>query len=184
MTEREKMINGDIYNEYDADLVEDRNIAGRLCDEFNSTAYDDIEKREFLIKKMLNCKGAVKVKKPFNCTYGYNVTVGDEFFANFGCAMLDGTEITIGARVSLGPNVHIITAGHPIKSEERLKGVAFEKKVVIGDDVWIGDGTIILPGVNIGSGCVIGAGSVVTKDIPNDCVAVGNPCKVIKEIHK
>lgn len=182
MSEKEKMLAGVTYNEYDEELVEDRANCARLLETFNRSSFDDSDLRVDLLGSLINHKGEFKIKQPFLCTYGYNITVGEDFFANAYCTILDGTAVTIGDRVMLAPHVSILTANHPLRPEERLKGVANEKPVVIEDDVWIGLGAIVCPGVRIGKGSVIGAGSVVTKDIPPRSVAVGNPAKVIKSV--
>ncbi len=122
------------------------------------------------------------METPFYCDYGYNIEVGDNFYANFGCVILDVNRVTIGDNVLLAPNVQIYTAGHPVDPEKRLTGKEYGKPVFIGNNVWIGGGVIICPGVKIGDNVTIGAGSVITRDIPNNTIAVGNPCKVIKSV--
>ena len=122
------------------------------------------------------------IEPPFHCDYGYNIHVGEKFYANFDCIILDVGEVRIGKNCLLAPRVCIFTVGHPIDPELRSTGVEAAKPVIIGDNVWIGGNTVINPGVTIGDNVVIGSGSVVTKDIPSNVVAVGNPCKPIKTL--
>ena len=140
--------------------------------------------KEYLIFKMVGLKHGKEtfIDTPFRCDYGNHITVGDHFYANANCTIIDVAEVKIGNNVKLGPNVSVITAGHPIHAQIRSTGYEYGIPITIGDNVWIGAGAIILPGVTVGSGTVIGAGSVVTKDIPENVVAVGNPCKVIRQI--
>lgn len=135
-----------------------------------------------LIAKLFGKSENAFVIPPFFCDYGSNIFVGKNFFANSNCTILDVAKVTIGNNCFLAPNVSIYTAGHPIHPEIRSTGIEYGIEVVIGNDVWIGGNSVICPGVHIGNGCVIGAGSVVTKDIPDNTIAAGNPCKVIRSI--
>ncbi|WP_028987073.1 sugar O-acetyltransferase [Thermicanus aegyptius] len=181
-SEKEKMLAGQFYYAGDEELVKEREYARNLLFEFNHTRPSEKEKRMEILKQLIIAKGSFYIEAPFYCDYGYNIIVGDNFYANFGCTILDVNKVTIGDHVLLGPNVQIYTATHPIDPVERLTGKEFSKPIFIGNNVWIGGGTIICPGVKIGDHVTIGAGSVVTKDIPDHVVAVGNPCKVIREI--
>lgn len=135
-----------------------------------------------LVKQLFGKSDGAMINPPFICEYGFNIEVGKNFFANFGCTMLDGAKITIGDNCQMAPNVSLFTAGHPIYPETRNSGYEYCKPITIGDNVWLGGGTIVCPGVNIGSNTVIGAGSVVTKDIPDWVIAAGNPCRIIRKI--
>jgi maltose O-acetyltransferase len=181
-SEKEKMLDGNFYNAGDEQLIKDRDYARDLTFEFNNTRPSEKENRMEILKKLINYKGSFYIEAPFNCDYGYNIEVGENFYANFGCTILDVNKVTIGENVLLAPNVQIYTAAHPIDPIERLTGKEYAKPIVIGNNVWVGGGTIICPGVKIGDNVTIGAGSVVTKDIPDNVVAVGNPCRVIKSI--
>ncbi|MBU5294239.1 sugar O-acetyltransferase [Anaerosalibacter bizertensis] len=181
-SEKEKMLAGDFYNTNDKELVREREYARELTFEFNNTRPGEKRKKEEILRRLIIAKGSFYIEAPFHCDYGYNIEIGDNFYANFGCVILDVNKVKIGDNVLLAPNVQIYTATHPIDPKERIAGKEFAKPVVIGNNVWIGGGTIICPGVRIGDNVTIGAGSVVTKDIPNNVVAVGNPCKVIRKI--
>ena len=140
--------------------------------------------KEYLIFKLIGLKYGkdTYIDVPFRCDYGKNITVGDRFYANSNCVIIDVAKVTIGDNVMFGPNVSVITAGHPVHPQVRATAYEYGIPISIGDNVWIGAGAIVLPGVTIGANTVIGAGSVVTKDIPENVVAAGNPCKVIREI--
>jgi maltose O-acetyltransferase len=181
-SEREKMLAGDYYNANDKELVRERDYTKKLTFEFNQTNPDMKEKRREILKQLIMAKGSFNIEAPFQCDYGYNIEVGENFYANHGCIILDVNKVQIGDNVLFGPNVQIYTAGHPIEPMERLSGEEFGKPIVIGNNVWIGGATIICPGVRIGDNVTIGAGSVVTKDIPSAVIAVGNPCKPIKDV--
>lgn len=181
-TEKEKMLSGEFYNADDEELVRDRLKARELTFNFNHTRPSEIKVRNEIMKKLIITKGSFYIEPFFNCDYGYNIKIGEKFYANYDCTLLDVNKIEFGDNVLLGPKVQIYTAMHPINPEERLSGIESSRPIIIGNNVWIGGGTIICPGVTIGDNVTIGAGSVVTKDIPNRVVAVGNPCKVIKEI--
>ncbi len=181
-SEKEKMLSGDYYNAADEELVREREYAKNLIFEFNNTRLSEKGKKEEIIRQLIIAKGSFYIEAPFYCDYGYNIEVGENFYANHGCVILDVNKVHIGDNVLLAPNVQIYTATHPIDPTERLTGKEFAKPVTIGNNVWVGGGTIICPGVKIGDNVTIGAGSVVTKDIPDNVVAVGNPCRVIKRI--
>jgi maltose O-acetyltransferase len=181
-SEKEKMLAGDLYNACDEELINERKYAKNLTFEFNNTKPIEKEKRQEILKQLITTKGSFHIEAPFNCDYGYNIEVGENFYANCGCTILDVTKVKIGDNVLLAPNVQIYTATHPIDPIERLTGKEYGKPIVIGNNVWIGGGSIICPGVKIGDNVTIGSGSVVTKDIPDNVIAVGNPCRVIKKI--
>ena len=181
-SEKEKMLSGDYYNAADEELVKERDYARNLIFEFNHTRPSDREERQRILKQLIVAKGSFHIEAPFYCDYGYNIEVGKKFYANYGCVILDVNKVQIGDNVLLGPNVQIYTAAHPIDPKGRLTGKEFGKPIIIGNNVWIGGGTIICPGVKIGDNVTIGAGSVVTKDVPDNVVAVGNPCKIIKRL--
>lgn len=182
ISEKEKMLQSKLYDASDWELTEERDFARNLIYEFNNTKPHEKEKREKILKQLLIVKGKINIEPPFYCDYGYNIEVGDNFFANFGCIILDVNKVRIGDNVLLAPYVQIYTATHPLEPKERLTLKEFAKPITIGNNVWIGGGSIICPGVTIGNNSVIGAGSVVTKDIPDNVLAAGNPCKIIKKL--
>ncbi|MBO9198683.1 MULTISPECIES: sugar O-acetyltransferase [Niastella] len=182
-TEKEKMLAGELYDPLDAQLSEERVKARLLLKELNDTREDETNERSQLLKKLLpNAGEGLWLQPPFYCDYGYNIKLGEKVFFNFNCVVLDVTHVTIGSRTLFGPNVQVYTATHPMDHKERAAGLEFAKPITIGEDVWIGGSVVICPGVNIGDRSVIGAGSVVTKDIPADVFAAGNPCKVIRPL--
>lgn len=183
MTEKEKMMAGELYNHKDAELTRERNHAYELTLQYNQTKDDETELRTSILERLTGRLGKnVVIKPPFQCDYGYNLLLGDNVFMNYGCAILDCNIVEIGSNVLMAPNVQIYSAYHPTDYTLRLSDLEYADKVKIGDNCWIGGGSIILNGVTIGENTVIGAGSVVTKDIPANVVAVGNPCKVIKNL--
>lgn len=183
MTEKEKMIKGELYIASDEVLVNERLNARRLTREFNTTLETELEKRTEILKELFGEVGEnIYIEPTFKCDYGYNIKVGDNFYANFDCVMLDVCPITIGNNVFLAPGVHIYTATHPLNPEERNSGAEFGKSVKIGDSVWLGGRSVICPGVTIGNNVVVAAGAVVTKDVPDNVVVGGNPAKIIKSI--
>ena len=183
MTEKEKSYAGILYQPGDPELVADRDVTIKKLCEYNKMNPLDRETRRAAIRGILGKAGDnCTVEQPLFCTYGYNTTVGDNFFLNVNCKLMDSGKITIGNNVFIAPNVCIITEEHSMDTEERLAGLEYTYPVTIGDNVWLCTGAIILAGVTIGSNSVIGAGSVVTKDIPPNSLAVGNPCKVIREL--
>ncbi|MEE0707904.1 MAG: sugar O-acetyltransferase [Gemmiger sp.] len=167
----------------DESIVAEQLVTKRLIREYNFLMPFEVEKGIECLNKAGIIHGEnVYFEPPFHCEYGKHIKVGENFYANIGCIMLDVAQITIGKNVLFGPNVSIYTAGHPIHYESRMSGYEYGVPVAIGDNVWIGGNCVILPGVKIGSNTVIGAGSIVTKEIPDNVLAAGNPCKVIREI--
>ena len=175
------MINGFIYNPVSPQLVLDRDKASRILTKYNKKVFHEVNMRNRMIKKLMNTSGYFWIKPPFFCDYGYNIYLGKEVMVNFNCVFLDVCPIIIGDYTLIGPNTQIYTACHSLDYKERQENKEFGKPVRIGDHVWIGGNVTILPGVSIGDHSIIGAGSVVTKDIPANVIAVGNPCKVIKD---
>lgn len=182
-TEKEKMLIGELYNAGDAELVKDRLNARRLTRLYNQSLETDNNKRTELLKELFGSTSEnLYIEPTFHCDYGYNIHVGENFYANFDCVFLDVCEIRIGANCFIAPGVHIYTATHPLDPIERISGAEYGKPVSIGDNVWIGGRAVINPGVNIGNNVVIASGAVVTKDVPDNVVVAGNPAKVIKLI--
>lgn len=184
-SEREKMLAGEPFNAIDPELVSDRKRARRLCHALNMADPDDDALRNKLVRELFGKTGELAlIQPPFYCDYGYNIYLGELVFFNFNCVVLDSAEIRIGNNVFIGPATQIYGATHPMDPAKRLDiNIATSgRPVTIGSDIWIGGGTIICPGVTIGDGCVIGAGSVVTRDIPPNVLAVGNPCRVVREL--
>lgn len=180
----EKMIAGEVY-EQDDELLEVRLTMRESLFEFNHTAPRELEKRARLLKKIFGKTGEkLYIEQPFHCDYGFNVTVGENFFANASCTFLDVCPITIGDDCLLAPNVGIYTAGHALDPVLRKNHAEYGAPVTIGNNVWIGANSIILPGVTIGDDAVIGAGSLVNKDIPAGVLAVGHPCKIVREFNE
>lgn len=183
MTEKELMLLGELYDSDDDEIYNDFIYAKALLDEINKTTTNEIDHRMNLFKKLFKNTGEkLWIEIPFQCDFGYNIAVGENFYANYDCIIIDACTVEIGDNVFLGPRVSIFTAGHPIDFGVRNKHLEYGKRIQIGDDVWIGGNTVINPGVTIGNNVVIGSGSVVTKDIPSGVIAVGNPCKVLREI--
>lgn len=184
MTEREKRDAGMLYDaNYDPAILKERSAAKSMVYEYNQLHPNDLEARRALIRKAFCAtKGDFTIESPFSFDYGYHISIGENFYANTNCIILDGAPVTIGDNVFIAPNVVISTAGHALDPQKRNQGLEYAYTITIGDDVWIGAGVIILPGVTIGSGSTIGAGSVVTKDIPAGVLAVGNPCRVLRPL--
>ncbi|HEU0298408.1 MAG TPA: sugar O-acetyltransferase [Longimicrobium sp.] len=184
MTEKEKMLAGELYDAADPQLVAERRRARDLLCALNASRDGEREARAALLRELLGAAGeGVWIEPPFFCDYGTNIRLGDRVFFNFNCVVLDVAQVTIGSDVMFGPAVQIYTATHPLDHRERRGGLEAAKPITIGDDVWVGGGAIILPGVTIGGRSVIGAGSVVTKDVPPDVFAAGNPCRVIRALN-
>lgn len=183
MNEREKMINQMLYDANDIDLSEERRIAKDICHEYNLVSPSDKEKQTTIMKKLLGCvKENFCIIAPFWCDYGYNIEIGENFFANHNTIILDCNKVKFGDNVFVAPNCGFYTAGHPIDSDLRNTGLEYAYPITVGDNVWFGAGVHVMPGVNIGSNVVIGGGSIVVKDIPSDSVAFGNPCRVVRKI--
>lgn len=184
MTEKEKCRQGLLYDaNYDKELLADREKAKEVLYDYNRLRPSQQSEKAQLLKSFLGKTGEqLIIESPFACDYGYNIEVGENFYANVNLVILDGAKVCIGDNAFIAPNVGIYTAGHPLDAEERNQGLEYARPVMIGHNVWIGAGVSILPGVTIGDNAVIGAGSVVTKDIPASVLAVGNPCRVVKEI--
>lgn len=183
MNEKTKMIKGKLYNSEDIELKEARIYAKTLCQEYNQLAADDVTKKNELLRKLLGKTGKnFKIEPNFFCDYGFNIEIGENFYMNHNSVILDCAKVKFGNNVMVGPNCGFYTAIHPMKPEERNTFKEYAKPITIGDNVWLGGNVTILPGVTIGSNTVIGAGSVVTKDIPPNLLAFGNPCKPVKPI--
>ena len=184
-SEKEKMLSGELYNALDEQLANERTNARLLLQRLNNTSADDNETLNAVIKELIpNAGKDLWIQPPLYCDYGYNIEAGEKVFFNFNCVVLDVMKVSIGSRTLFGPNVQIYTATHPINFKERATGLEYAKPITIGEDVWIGGSVIICPGVTIGDRVVIGAGSVVTKNIPADVFAAGNPCRVIRKINQ
>lgn len=182
-TEKQKMIAGELYDASDNELTKERLHTRLILKQLNDLREDEKESRKELLKKLIPNQGTnLDIQTPFYCDYGTNIIMGDGVYFNFNCIVLDVMEVKIGSRTMMGPNVQIYTATHPINHKERASGLEFAKGITIGEDVWVGGSAVICPGVNIGDRSVIGAGSVVTKDIPSDVFAAGNPCKTIRKL--
>ncbi len=185
MKEIDKMLNGLLYKSNDEELVKMHAYSRGMLDKINATKFSDFEKRNSLFKNLFGALGEkARINKPFFCDYGANIYIGDNFYANLDCLMLDVNKIIIGNNVMFGPRVSIYTATHPIDAEVRNDGLEYGLSVEIKDNVWVGGSVTINPGVKIGENSIIGSGAVVTKDIPDNVIAAGNPCKVIRPINE
>lgn len=177
------MLAGELYDPLDKQLSDERLKARLLLKELNDSPESDVEKRARILKELLPDAGEeLWLQPPFYCDYGSNIKTGERVFLNFNCVILDVAQVTIGSRTLIGPNVQVYAATHPLSYKERASGLEYGKPVFIGEDVWIGGSVIICPGVSIGDRSVIGAGSVVTKNIPADVFAAGNPCRIIRQL--
>lgn len=183
MNHKERMLAELPYKAW-LDGLEEERLENKLkIYEYNLCRPDEQEKQEQLIKNILGKTGeSIHIEQPFRCDYGKNIEVGNNFYTNYNCTILDVAKVTIGENVMFAPNVAIYTAGHPVHPESRNSGYEYGVSVTIGDNVWVGGNTVINPGVKVGDNVVIGSGSVVTKDIPANTIVVGNPCRVVREI--
>lgn len=184
MTEKEKAERGMFYDaNYDEQLLAERDLCKDKCFKFNSTLPSERDRRFEILKDIVGeCGSRAAVESPFWCDYGYNIKLGENFYANHNLVILDCAEVRFGDNVFIAPNCAFYCAGHPLGKEERNRGLEYALPITVGDDVWIGGNTVVLPGVSIGSGSVIGAGSVVVSDIPSGVVAFGNPCRPVRKI--
>lgn len=180
MTEKEKMLAGEMYFPGDSELDTERTTCKDLCYDFNMLRPSAYAEQTELLKRILGkTSDSFYITAPFYCDYGYNITVGKNFYANHGLIILDCAKVTFGDNVMIGPDCGFYTAAHPLDAETRNTGVEYAKPITVGDSVWFGGGVRVMPGVSIGSRSVIGAGSVVTRDIPEGVIAAGNPCRII-----
>ncbi|MDO4666917.1 MAG: sugar O-acetyltransferase [Streptococcus sp.] len=181
--QREYILSGEIYNDLTPELIQAREEAVFLTNEYNASYGKTSDVRESILEKLLKQKGDNVYFEPnFRCEFGYNISIGHDFYANFDCVMLDGGAITIGNNVLFGPRVGLYTSNHATNPAERRQGACYAKPITIGNDVWIGAGVHINQGVTIGDNVIIGSGSVITKDIPSNVIAAGVPCKIIRPI--
>ena len=179
MTEKQKMLAGELYRPGDPELQADHARAKAWMVRYNAALAETPSVRRGLLSELLGSVGeGTVIRPPFHCDYGYNIRLGDEVFLNFNCVILDVVEVRIGTGAQIGPAVQIYAADHPRDAEARRSGLEFGRPVIIGEHVWIGGGAIILPGVTIGDNAVIGAGSVVTRDVAAGATVVGNPARV------
>ena len=183
MNQKERMLAGLPYKAWLDGLAEERLENKKRIYKYNNLPPEAEKEQDELIKEILGKTGEnVHIEAPFHCDYGYNIEVGENFFANYNLTVLDVGKVRIGKNAQIAPNVSIYTAGHPIHPDSRNSGYEYGIEVTIGDNVWIGGNVCIMPGVTVGDNVVIGAGSVVTKDIPDSVIAVGNPCRVVRAI--
>jgi maltose O-acetyltransferase len=181
-TEKEKMLAGELYDPLDPQLCRERQRCRDLCQALNLTREDQQAERRRLLAELLGRDTDAWMQPPFFCDYGTNIRLGTKVFFNFNCVVLDVMPVTIGDNVLFGPAVQVYTATHPLSAAERRQWRELAKPIRIGSDVWIGGGAILCPGVSIGERSVIGAGSVVTRDIPADVFAAGNPARVVRHL--
>jgi maltose O-acetyltransferase len=182
-SEKERMLRGEPYLANHPDLLLEREHCRLKCERFNSTSFGETAARRAILRDLLGRLGDdAEVMAPFQCDYGYRISVGARTFINFGAVVLDSVPVTIGDDVQIGPSVHLLTALHPLDAGERRRGVETAKPVTIEDGAWLSTGVIVCPGVTIGADAVVGAGSVVTRDMPAGHLCLGNPCRPIRAI--
>ena len=186
LREKNRMLNGEFYHAgLDIKLFAERQKCKNLCHQHNNTSPHFMRARNNLLIKILGKIGkSFLIEQPFMCDYGYNIEIGENFCSNHNLLILDSAKVKIGDNVLIGPNCSFYTSTHPLNYKERERGTELAKPITIGNNVWLGGNVVVLAGVTIGNNSVIGAGSVISKDIPADSVAVGNPCKVIKTIEQ
>lgn len=185
MTEKEKMLAHELYDaNFDVELAEERAKCKNLCFKFNNVLrYDDFDGRVNILSKLFGRMGNnVHIEPPFWCDYGWNIRIGDNFYSNQGLTVLDAGGVEFGDNVFLGPHCGFYTSGHPFDAKQRNIGLEYAWPISIGNNVWMGAAVHVLPGVAVGDNSIIGAGSIVTQSIPSDCLAVGNPCRVVRQI--
>ncbi|HUA05225.1 MAG TPA: sugar O-acetyltransferase [Solirubrobacteraceae bacterium] len=182
-SEKDRMLRGEPYLANDPALLDERKRCRLVCERFNATSFGDTAGRRAILEQLLGDLGEdAEVMAPFECDYGYHITIGARTFLNYGVVVLDGARVTIGEDVQIGPNAQLLTAVHALDPTERRRGTETAKPVTIGDGAWLAAGVIVCPGVTIGADAVIGAGSVVTKDMPAGHLCYGNPCGAVREI--
>ncbi|GAB2663013.1 sugar O-acetyltransferase [Vibrio panuliri] len=183
MDTREKMHSGGVYHCNDVSLIAEQRECLEVLYDFNHSRPSQVAQKEQLLHRLLGGVGKeCYIEPPLHANWGRNTYVGNSFYANFNLTLVDDTVISIGDHVMIGPNVTLTTAGHPVDPDRRRNVAQFNLPITIEDNVWIGANVVVLPGVSIGENSVIGAGSIVTKDVPSNVVAVGNPCRVLREI--
>ncbi|MGV6988466.1 sugar O-acetyltransferase [Testudinibacter sp. P80/BLE/0925] len=184
-TEKEKMLAGLIYDaNNDANLIAERKICKERCYDYNQLRPSATEEQQTLIRTLFGkTKTQFSITAPFWCDYGYNIEIGENFYANHNLVILDGAKVTFGDNVFIAPDCGFYTAGHPLDVERRNQGLEYAYPITIGNNVWFGGGVKVMPGVTIGNNVVIAAGSVVTRNIPDNVLAAGVPCRVIREIN-
>jgi maltose O-acetyltransferase len=184
-SEKENMISGKPYRAADDELSAERQHAREVVFDFNSLRPNESGKRTILLRKLLGkTKSTFIIEPPFRCDYGYNIEIGENFYSNYNLIILDCAKVIIGDNVMIGPNVSIYTAGHPLHYELRNQELEYAFPISIGNNVWIGGNVVINPGITIGNSSVIGSGSVITKDIPAEVIAAGNPCKILRRLNE
>lgn len=185
MSEKEKMLKGELYDaNYDENLIRERIKCKTLCHKYNALSPENLKEREDIIRQILGkTKKNFIIEPSFYCDYGYNIEIGENFYSNHNLVILDPAKVTFGDNCFIGPNCGFYTAGHPLEYKIRNKGLEYAKPIKIGNNVWIGGNVTVLAGVTIGDNCTIGAGSVVTKDMPENSLCFGNPCRVVKNLN-
>ena len=183
-SEKAKAKAGKLYDaNNDIELVSEREACKEVCYELNSLRPSQKKERESIIRRLFGKTGkSFLIEQPFYCDYGYNIEIGENFYSNVNCVILDGAKVTFGDNVFVAPNCGFYTAGHALDAEQRIQGLEYAYPITIGNNVWIGAQVCVLPGVTIGDNTIIGAGSVVTKSIPANVLAVGNPCRLLRTI--
>ena len=185
MTELEKMMSGELYQATkNTEMLDLLMVTRNRLYEFNRLHPRDVEQQQAILRQLLGSTGErFKIVQPFFCDYGFNIHIGEDFFANTNLVILDETSVTFGNNVFIAPNCAFYTAGHPLDAEQRKQGLEYSLPITVGNNVWIGGHVCVMPGVTIGDNTVIGGGSVVVHDIPAGVLAAGNPCRVIRQIH-